>query len=166
VGRLAVSERVLVAGIGNIFFGDDGFGSEVVRQLSSEPIEGARVEDFGIRGLHLAYEMLAGYEHAVFVDAVTRGGAPGTLYVIEPDSHATGEAPDAHRMDIANVFAFVRTLGGEAPPVTLIGCEPETLDEGIGLSRVVAAAVGVALPLVRRIAAAPVPVRNPSSAAS
>ena len=147
-----MSARVLVAGIGNIFFGDDGFGCEVARRFASTPLEGVRVEDFGIRALHLAYEILAGYERVVLIDAVSRGGAPGTLYVIEPDPVAPGDVADAHRMDIQNVFAFVRTLGGEAPPVVLVGCEPHTLDEGIGLSATVADAVVAALPLVRRSA--------------
>ena len=75
---------ILIAGIGNIFFGDDGFGCEVARVLALDPPAGAKVEDFGIRGLHLAYELLAAYEHAVLIDAVPRGETPGTLYVIEP----------------------------------------------------------------------------------
>ena len=144
--------RVLVAGIGNIFFGDDAFGPEVLRRLADEPsLPGARCEDFGIRGMHLAYELLAGYCAAVFVDAVARGGAPGTLYVIEASEPAVVAAPDAHRMDVGNVFGFVRMLEGEPPPVTIVGCEPESLGEGDDLSATMARAVETALPLVRRV---------------
>jgi hydrogenase maturation protease len=148
---MPVSGRVLLAGVGNIFFGDDGFGPEVIRQLAADHIPSTHVEDFGIRGLHLAYKMLEGFERVVLVDAVARGEAPGTLYVIEPDPSARGDAPDAHRMDIGNVFAFVRMLGGEPPPVKILGCEPQTIDEGIGLSPAVSQAVARALPLVRRL---------------
>lgn len=144
--------RILVAGVGNIFFSDDGFGPEVLRRLLAEkPIEHAHVEDYGIRGLHLAYELLNGYEAAVLVDAVPRNDAPGTLYVIEPSAPTEVGAPDAHRMDLSNVFAFLRMLGGQAPPITIVGCEPATVEEGIGLSPAVANAVESALPLVRRV---------------
>jgi hydrogenase maturation protease len=150
-----MSARLLVAGVGNIFFGDDGFGSEVVRLLQTERFEGAKVEDFGIAAMHLGFELLAGYERAIIIDLAARGGAPGTLYVIEPDVSAPGAAPDAHGMDLRNVFAFVRTLGGAAPDIEIVGCEPQTLDEGIGLSAPVAAAVEPAAALVRtRIARA------------
>jgi hydrogenase maturation protease len=155
--------NVLVAGVGNILFGDDGFGPAVARALASEPLAGTKVEDFGIRGLHLAYELLAGYERAILVDAVARGAAPGTLYVIEPDVRAApAGGVDAHRMDLQNVFAFVRALDGEAPPVLLVGCEPSATAEGIGLSPEVERAVEAAVRLVRRLieehrAGSPVP---------
>ena len=147
-----MSPRVLVAGIGNIFFGDDAFGPAVLSRLAREPMAGTRYEDFGIRGMHLAYELLAGYGAAVLVDAVSRGGAPGTLYVIEPSEPVVATEADAHRMDLGSVFGFVRLLGGVAPPITIVGCEPERLDEGADLSETVARAVDAALPLVRRIA--------------
>lgn len=143
--------RLLVAGIGNIFFGDDGFGPAVARALAADPPGGASVEDYGIRGLHLAFELVSGYDRALLIDAVPRGGTPGTLYVIEPQPHESGTAPDAHRMDLENVFAFVRMAGGEAPPITLVGCEPAAVDEGIGLSDAVARAVPEAAQLVRRL---------------
>lgn len=146
--------RVLVAGVGNIFFGDDGFGPAVAQRLAQDGLPDARVEDFGIRGLHLAYELLAGYEAAVLIDAVPKGGEPGTLYVIEPEPVVCTQTPDAHRMDLQNVFASVRMLGGEPPPVTIVGCEPATVEDGIGLSAPVQRAVDEALPLVRRIVAA------------
>jgi hydrogenase maturation protease len=148
-----MSARVLVAGVGNIFFGDDGFGSEVLRALEGERIEGVKIEDFGIAGLHLGYELVSGYERAIIVDCAARGGKPGTLYVIEPDTGAPGPPPDAHRMDLANVFAFVKTLGEKAPPIEIVGCEPQTLDEGIGLSEPVAAAIAPAIALVRKLVA-------------
>ncbi len=143
--------RLLVAGIGNIFFGDDGFGPAVARALAGDPPSGATVEDYGIRGLHLAFELVSGYDRAFLIDAIPRGGAPGTLYVIEPQPRDSGTAPDAHRMDLENVFAFVRTIGGEPPPITLVGCEPAIVDEGIGLSEAVARAVPEAAQLVRRL---------------
>jgi hydrogenase maturation protease len=156
--------RVLVAGIGNIFFGDDGFGCEVAHLLAREPLEpGVKVEDFGIRGLHLAYELLAGYDRVLLVDAVPRGGVPGTLYVIEPEVGASGAAPDAHRMDVQNVFAFLRVLDGEPPPIAIVGCEPETTEPGIGLSPAVTRSVAPAAALVRRLLAERRPALVPQS---
>lgn len=146
--------RVLVAGIGNVFFGDDGFGCEVAQVLAREPqAPGVKVEDFGIRGLHLAYELLAGYDRALLIDAAPRGQAPGTLYVIEPEDEAGAEPPDAHRMDVQNVFAFLRLLGGAPPPLTLVGCEPAALVPEMGLSPAVERAVEPAAALVRRLLA-------------
>jgi len=145
------SARILVAGVGNVFFGDDGFGPEVARALLREPPADTKVEDYGIRGLHLAYELLAGYERAILIDAVPRGDPPGTLYVIEPDDEAPTSAPDAHRMDLQNVFAYLRVLGGEPPPVTIVGCEPETTEPGMGLSDAVTRSVDAAAALVRRL---------------
>ncbi|HEX3370552.1 MAG TPA: hydrogenase maturation protease [Candidatus Cybelea sp.] len=143
--------RILVAGIGNIFFGDDGFGPEVARALATDRFPGVRIEDYGIRGLHLAFELASGYDRAFLIDAVPRGGVPGTLYVLEPTSPAPGAVPDAHRMDLENVFAFLRVVGAEAPPITLIGCEPSEIDEGIGLSQPVRDMVVPAADLVRRL---------------
>jgi hydrogenase maturation protease len=143
--------RVLVAGIGNIFFGDDGFGPEVARVLAQDRIPGVKIEDYGIRGLHLAYELSSGYDRVFLIDAVPRGGRPGTLYKIEPSSCAAGTTPDAHRMDLDNVLAFLRVIGGEAPPITLIGCEPSQADETIGLSQPVRDAVAPAAILVRQL---------------
>ena len=99
--------RVLVAGIGNVFLGDDGFGVEVARRLRGQALgDGVDVADFGIRGVHLAYELADGrYDAAVLVDAVSRGGAPGTFYAIEPDvetsrlESAADPQPDARRGD-------------------------------------------------------------------
>lgn len=143
--------RLLVAGIGNIFFADDGFGSAVARVLAESPIEDVKIEDFGIRGMHLAFELVAGYERAFLIDAVPRGGQPGTLYVLEPDVAPQKTIPDAHGMDLQNVLAFVRTIGGEPPPITVVGCEPSAAGEQIGLSDAVSAAVTPAVELVRRL---------------
>ncbi len=144
--------HVLVAGIGNIFFSDDGFGPEVAQLLVRDaPTPDVKVEDFGIRGLHLAYELLAGYDRAIIIDAVPRGDVPGTLYVIEPEPELQNLAPDAHRMDLQSVFSFLRMLDGEPPPMTIVGCEPERTEPGIGLSPPVMQSVVTAAALVRRL---------------
>jgi hydrogenase maturation protease len=152
-------DRVLVAGLGNIFLGDDGFGVEVVRRLALEPkTEGVRVEDFGIRGMHLAYELMGGaYETAILVDATSRGGAAGTLYVIEPEVGATrllsDEIPaDAHAMSPDAVLRWLRNLGGEPPRLLVVGCEPASLEEEMGLSEPVSRAVDEAVSVVKRLA--------------
>ncbi len=152
-----MSGRVLVAGVGNIFMSDDAFGCEVAQRLARETLPPhVVVEDYGIRGTHLAYELLAGYELAILIDAVPHGEAPGTLYVIEPDlAAAAGAEPDAHGMDLSNVFAMVRALGGTMPQTRIVGCEPATIDEAIGLSEPVERAVGAALDLVRDLLARP-----------
>jgi hydrogenase maturation protease len=152
--------RTLVAGIGNIFLSDDGFGSEVARRMAGLDVpDGVRIEDFGIRGVHLAYELLNGYDTVVLIDAVATNEAPGTVSVIEPEissDHAEGGPPaalDAHGMDPAAVLAMVRDLGGQLDRVLLVGCEPAELGEGIGLSAPVADAVDVAVGVVRRLIA-------------
>jgi hydrogenase maturation protease len=141
---------VLVAGIGNIFLGDDGFGVEVAQRLTgaSWP-EGVRVEDYGIRGVHLAYELLDGYDALVLVDAVPMGESPGTLALIEPtglgepetDDPSPAPVMDAHSMNPAVVLGMLRSLGGHVDRVLVVGCEPSAIEEGIGLSPPVAAAV-------------------------
>jgi hydrogenase maturation protease len=148
---VSAAARVLVAGVGNVFFGDDGFGPEVARVLSRKPPAETKIEDFGIRGLHLAYELLAGYERAILIDAAVRGDVPGTLYVIEPGAEVATAPPDAHRMDVQNVFAYLRLLGGEPPPVTIVGCEPQATDMEIGLSEAVTRAIEPAVALIRRL---------------
>lgn len=146
--------RVLVAGVGNVFRGDDAFGVEVVRRLAVRPLPaGVRVADFGTRGHDLAYAILDGYDAVVLVDAAARGGAPGTLYTLEPDPDlldAPGPA-GTHGVDLPAVFGLVRALGGARPWVVLVGCEPADLgtdEEGaMGLSPAVAAAVDRAVEL-------------------
>ncbi len=121
-----MNARILVAGVGNIFLGDDGFGVEVARRLSRVSLpDGVTVADFGIRGVHLAYQLLDDFELVVLVDAVSRGGVPGTLYVIEPevDGRSGESIADAHDMVLEQVFAQVQTLGGKLGRVLLVGCE-------------------------------------------
>jgi hydrogenase maturation protease len=154
--------RTLVAGIGNIFLGDDGFGVETVRRLTERQLPGhIEVEDIGVRGVHLAYQLLDGYDTLVLVDATARGEAPGTLYVIEHDSPLDGGPPaatalDGHRMTPDTVLALLNTLcagtGGQPPRrILIVGCEPASVDEGIGLSQPVADAVPRAVRLIEEL---------------
>ena len=148
--------HILVAGIGNIFLGDDGFGVEVARRLAGDaPADGVDVVDFGIRGVHLAYELSGGkYDAAILVDAVARGGRPGTLYAIEPDVDAIdAAAADAHSLTPDAVLAWIRRIGGPSARTVIVGCEPASLEESIGLSDDVAAAVEDAVIMVRRMIA-------------
>jgi len=164
--RAIQKPAILVACIGNIFLGDDGFGVEVARRLAFETLpECVRVTDFGIRGFDLAYALQDGYETTILVDACPHGDAPGTLYVVEPDLKAledpaagNGEAPpaavEAHSMNPMNVLRMARAMNIEVKNILLIGCEPETLggDEGqMGLSAPVEAAVDEAVKLVQSI---------------
>ncbi len=122
------SRRVLVAGIGNVFLGDDGWGVALAGRLATHALpHGVDVVDFGIRGMDLAYAMQDDYDAVIFLDATPRGQAPGTLYVIEPDLEDIEMTIDAHGMDPVKVLALARTLGAESLPRTLIvGCEPQT----------------------------------------
>jgi hydrogenase maturation protease len=152
---------ILVAGIGNIFLGDDAFGVEVVRRLATRTLPASvRVSDFGIRGFDLAYALQDGYETTILVDACPHGQAPGTLSVIEPDLKALDDpaAPqatvEAHAMNPSNVLRMARAMNIELKNVLLVGCEPETLggDEGqMGLSTAVEAAVDDAVKLVESV---------------
>jgi hydrogenase maturation protease len=151
-----VPPRILVAGIGNIFLGDDGFGCEVAGRLVTDaPVAEVRIVDYGIRGMHLAYDLLDGYEALILVDALPGPEAPGTLRVLEvgPDDLAAGGPGglDAHAMDPATVLAGLRALGGELPRTFVVGCVPAELDERIGLSAAVAAAVEPAAATVRSL---------------
>lgn len=154
--------RVLVAGIGNIFLGDDGFGVEVTRRLDAVDLpDHVKVEDFGIRGVHLAYELMDGYDTAILVDAVPRGNAPGTVYVIEPQLDASTDAVraaaspvmDAHSMEPTSVLRLVNSMGGAVDRILIVGCEPGNTDEGIGLSPEVEGAIDDAVQLVRDLVA-------------
>jgi hydrogenase maturation protease len=120
--------RVLVAGIGNVFLGDDGWGVALAGRLGTRALPpGVEVVDFGIRGMDLAYAMQEDYAAVVFLDATPRGQPPGTLYVIEPELEDIEMTVDAHGMDPVKVLALARTLGAESLPRTLIvGCEPQT----------------------------------------
>ena len=147
---------ILVAGIGNIFMGDDAFGSEVARHAYRLNSANVRVTDFGIRGLDLAYALMDDYDATIIVDIVRRGGDPGTIYVIEPDLSELPYAAtlDGHAMDPMRVLALSRSMGADLKNIHIVGCEPETLgpDEGnIGLSPRVSQAVGRAVEVVESL---------------
>ena len=154
----AALPRLLVAGIGNIFLGDDAFGVEVVRRLAAREFpSNVTVKDFGIRGYDLAYALLDGYDTTILVDACPRGAAAGTLYVIEPELSEPGdaeqrqEAVEAHNMNPLHVLRLATSIGGPLKRVLLVGCEPATLgpEEGqMGLSAIVEAVVDDAVKLV------------------
>jgi len=142
--------RVLVAGIGNLFLTDDGFGSEVARRLQRLPLPpGVTVVDYGIRGMHLVYDLLDGYDGLVLVDALPGPGAPGDLTLLEvgPDDLGEGEL-DAHGMAPASVLAGLGRLGGRLPRTFVVGCRPADVGEGMGLTPAVDDAIGRALDLV------------------
>lgn len=165
---------VLVAGIGNVLMSDDGFGVEVVRHLTAPGAEalpeGVEVVDFGIRGMHLAYQLLDGYDGLLLVDATQRGGAPGELYLLEHDLSAERlpaaedspmGVPDAHGMTPDAVLALLASLAGASGldptaglrRVLVLGCEPASVDDGMGLSGPVAAAVPKAVRAVHKVLA-------------
>ena len=151
--------RILVAGVGNVFRGDDAFGVEVVRSLSGRDLPvGVRVIDFGTRGHDLAYAILDGYDGVILVDAIARGGPPGTLYTLEPEPGDLAQPTPfgAHAVDLPGVFGLVRAMGGTLPRLYLVGCVPADLgpdDEGrMGLTEPVVAAVGRAAELVADLA--------------
>ncbi len=146
--------RTLIAGLGNIFAGDDGFGSAVVQALGRVRPgwpAGTELVDFGIRGVHLAYQLLDGYDLVVLIDAVSRGGKPGTLYEID---HRPGEpigdcaVMDAHDLGPDGVLALVPELGGRLGRVLILGCEPASIAPGMDLSATVRRSVDRAVPLV------------------
>jgi len=142
---------VLVAGIGNLFCGDDGFGPEVVRRLAASGTlpEAVRAVDYGIRGMHLAYELLDGYDALLIVDALPGDGDPGTLYVLEVNESDLGAgAFDPHGMTPVAVLASLTDLGAALPPTYVVGCRPADLGDGIGLSERVEAAVPQAMETV------------------
>jgi hydrogenase maturation protease len=163
-GQPAGSETVLVAGVGNVFLGDDGFGIEVVRRLARREVPaGVAVADYGIRGLHLAYDLLDGrFETLILVDAVPVDTPPGTVVVLEVDPEAAEPAsgagggaeavPDAHGMDPATVLKLLRSLGGTGPGyverIYVVGVRPVCLEAGMSLSDPVADAVDQAVQAV------------------
>jgi hydrogenase maturation protease len=160
-----MSKRILIACIGNIFLGDDGFAVEVAKRLMNRHYpENVQITDFGIRGIELAYTLLDDYDTLVLVDAVPRGGQPGTLYLIEPElsdispekgAEAGRVGLDAHSMDPVKVLAFARTLGAIPIHTLLVGCEPTPFGGGedyaemqMGLSEPVQAAVDEAVKMI------------------
>ena len=142
-----------MAGCGNVFLGDDGFGVEVANRLQQTELpEGVVVRDTGIRGVHLVYELLDGWDTVIVVDASARGEVPGTLSLIEPDPDAdpaTAAMLDAHSMNPDAVLAMVGILGGEIGRIRVVACEPAEITERIGLSPVVEAAVDEAVKMVQ-----------------
>jgi len=155
------SDRILIAGIGNIFFGDDAFGGEVIKELIKSPLpEGVDAVDFGIRSYDLAYAIMDGYAATILVDITARGEPPGTVYLIELDQEKIGNleatAPDGHSLDPVAVLRLVQSLGGQIERLYLVACEPailETEDGRIGLSESVQAAVPEAVQMIRRLIA-------------
>jgi hydrogenase maturation protease len=164
-----VSAEVLVAGVGNIFLGDDGFGPEVVRHLGAPeqpPLpEPVRLVDYGIRGLHLSYDLLEGYSALIIVDAMPGLGRLGEIRVMAvdpddvpnsdgPDPHGPDpHSPDPHSMDPVAVLSGLPSLGGALPPTYVVGAQPANLQEGIGLSDPLRAAVPVAGAAIRELLA-------------
>ncbi len=153
-----MKNRILVAGVGNIFLGDDGFGVEVANRLRAESWpDGVDVADFGIRGVHLAYQLLEGYDTLIIVDAAARGEPPGTVFVLEPDFEheenlertESGFILDAHGMDPEMVLGILKDLGGKVGRVVIVACEPAEIVERMGLSAVVQRAAGEACRVVR-----------------
>jgi hydrogenase maturation protease len=148
-------KRVLVAGIGNVLLRDDGFGSEVARRLERSALpEGTRVVDFGIRGLHLAFELLEPLDLLVLVDTTARRGEPGSLYLIDPEVDDVGlplASPDGHAMDPVSMLAAAKQMGGTLPPTRIVGCEPACLEEGMGLSAPVEGAIEPAMAMIREL---------------
>jgi len=152
------ARRILVAGIGNVFMGDDGFGVAVIQRLAELPRrEGVVLMDAGIRGIDLTYALTDGYDAAILVDAAPRGRAPGTLYVIEPrlPDAAPPALLDAHAMDPVKVLVAARALGRSVETVRVVGCEPAELgtpeEPQLGLSAPVAASVVPAIHLVEEL---------------
>ncbi|MGO9463430.1 MAG: hydrogenase maturation protease [Isosphaeraceae bacterium] len=161
---MAASGNILIAGIGNIFLGDDGFGSDVARRLAERPLpDGVRVVDFGIRGLDLAYALSDGYDLMILIDATSQGGPAGTLYTFEPDlsnlpdqDDASAGMVDGHRMDPINLLRLARRIGEPCPRILLVGCEPADFggEEGrMELSQPVQSAVTEACTLVESLVA-------------
>jgi hydrogenase maturation protease len=155
-----VIKRVLVAGVGNVFLGDDGFGVEVVRRLAGRELpEGVEVADFGIRGMDLAYALQDTYDVVIFVDAISRSEEPGTVYLLEPEIEEDGEVSlDTHGMDPVKVIKLARALGAKPPRTLVVGCEPQVVvsgedydDMSMELSEPVRAAVEEAAKLVESL---------------
>jgi hydrogenase maturation protease len=153
-------KRILIAGVGNVFLGDDGFGVEVVKRLAGRELpEGVEVVDFGIRGMDLIYALQDDYEVVVFVDATPRGEEPGAVYLIEPEIEEDGVVTlDTHGMDPIEVLKFARALGPTPARTLVVGCEPQVVVNGedydemlMELSEPVQAAAEEAVKLVEAI---------------
>ena len=152
--------KILIGGIGNIFKGDDGFGVEVVQRLARKITDPAvEVVDFGIRGFDLAYSLLdSNHDFVILVDVVKRGGMPGTIYLIEPDSEKLATqsvVAETHGMHPGRVLSWVSAMGGKLAPIRLVACEPAELgtdeDLKLGLSDPVQAAIEPAVATVEKL---------------
>jgi hydrogenase maturation protease len=158
-----MTPRILIACIGNIFLGDDGFGTEVARRLATRSFPpDVLLRDFGIRGIDLTYALLDPFELVILVDACPRGGEPGTIYLVEPDSVESNMPGDpipleTHAMNPMNVLRAVRSMGGAPARILIVGCEPAELgtdeDGKLGLSDPVHAAVHEAVALIESLVA-------------
>jgi hydrogenase maturation protease len=146
---------ILVAGLGNVFRGDDAFGVEVLALMARAPMpDGVRLVDFGIRGLHLAFDLLDPPDLLIVVDAVKRGGEPGTVFVLDPSEwQAEAAEEDGHALDLPAALDMLESLGGKRPVMRIVGCEPACVDERIGLSPEVEAALEPAAEAVTRLIA-------------
>ncbi len=153
-------KHVLIAGVGNVFLGDDGFGVEVVKRLAGRELpEDVEVKDFGIRGMDLVYALQDDYDAVVFVDATPQGEEPGTVYLLEPEIEEDGEVVlDTHGMDPVKVIRFARALGARPARTLVVGCEPQVVVSGedydemlMELSEPVRAAVEEAVKLVESL---------------
>lgn len=147
--------RILIAGIGNIFFGDDAFGCETIKRLRAEKFPAnVKVVDFGIKTRDLAFEICANYDLIVLVDAVVRGAQAGTIYLIELQSHDfdNQQIAHAHDLKLRETFAFARELGARIDKILLVGCEPESFERE-DLSAIVYAATDKAVELIKKIVA-------------
>jgi hydrogenase maturation protease len=155
---------ILVAGIGNIFLGDDAFGSEVARCMQQRRLpDNVVVKDFGIRAVDLLYSLMDNYDRVIIVDAAPRGGEPGSVYLIDPspsgrrrcEPPGEGLSLDPHSMNPMRVLALARSMGAEIKNVRIVGCEPETSlpsdSETIGLSPRVSAAIPKAIELIESL---------------
>lgn len=153
--------NILVAGVGNIFMGDDGFGCEVARRLAERSLpEGTRLVDFGIRGIDLTYALMDDYDGAIIIDTAQRDEAPGTVTVVIPEAAVVNSANpedlmlEPHSLNPAKVLRFVEAMGGGTKNLVLVACEPQTFggdDGAMGLSPVVAGAVDEAVATVERL---------------
>jgi hydrogenase maturation protease len=152
-------KRVMIAGVGNMFLKDDGFGSAVVKKMLDKKFpEGVEVKDFGTGGLKLAYDLMKGYDGLILLDASSRGEKPGTLYVIKPDENdispdlEQGGPIDPHGADPVTVLRFVKSIGSWPAKVLIVACEPENVEDyEIGLSQSVSAAIDKAIEMVEDI---------------
>lgn len=149
--------RVLIAGIGNVFLGDDAFGVEVIDRLHDAVLpEWVQIADYGISGMHLAYELVGGYDTTILIDATPRGGAPGEIYLLEPTPGEQVSDPvtalDAHGMQPDAVLRLLELFGGDAGRLLVVGCEPSSTEHHMGLSAAVAGALDEAVRLVTELA--------------